>query len=565
MVAKDIWEVIGLLDRKALEDLGDDELDALLFVATEALRDLEMEPDVNVVEARLPRGLNSLQGGYFRELENLTAKLSKRRISRRTFDGKLHDAIAGNFRKAYGMARRGKLTDGDEEYIRRAVTAELGFANKFADSVQTGMSDKARLNRTRMYSQTLEGIAWHADLENQPDDVSIAWVLGDAEHCQDCLLLASMGPFLKHNLPTTPRAGGTICLCLTENHCLIRTKCGNVPFERVQIGDEVLTHKGRWRKVVGKHENKSTVSHRYALLIGDGFEPVGLTDNHRLWTVFGWRTAREVASAGLRVLCVQDAKKGRQKRHEKVLLSELCERWIGEGKRGSVSLLWKALQEETCRDQEVEVGQVVLLPNMLPEGSSLYDLTVEEDRSFVVEGMVVHNSRCKCKLVYKTGVLTRREREDAKQYAAHKDQTLSELMDPSPPPPGMRRPSENEAIYIASLRMGINYHRRKIGRGGLKGKALKREIRLRKELNEELTEFVDKEKIHDVPAWSVDDVLDERHLGRQALDDLFLHGLDGSTLSLLDQERLVSILDRFERATGRKWSKAALLRALKGG
>lgn len=38
----------------------------------------------------------------------------------------------------------------------------------------------------------------------------------------------------------------------------------------------------------------------------------------------------------------------------------------------------------------------VLLAGMLPEGSLLFDLEVEDDHSFVIEGIITHNSNCKC-------------------------------------------------------------------------------------------------------------------------------------------------------------------------
>jgi hypothetical protein len=42
----------------------------------------------------------------------------------------------------------------------------------------------------------------------------------------------------------------------------------------------------------------------------------------------------------------------------------------------------------------------ILFTGMLPQGTTLYDIEVEEDHSFVIEGIVAHNSacrvRCKC-------------------------------------------------------------------------------------------------------------------------------------------------------------------------
>jgi hypothetical protein len=62
----------------------------------------------------------------------------------------------------------------------------------------------------------------------------------------------------------------------------------------------------------------------------------------------------------------------------------------------------RLLREEVCStgvgDQEVEVGQILLFTGVLAVGSRLYDLTVEDDHSFVAAGMVVHNSNCRDRL-----------------------------------------------------------------------------------------------------------------------------------------------------------------------
>ena len=80
-----------------------------------------------------------------------------------------------------------------------------------------------------------------------------------------------------------------------------------------------------------------------------------------------------------------------------------------------LQLLQKEIQETPMRGNnfEVEVGQVILLQNVLQPGQPLYDLTVDGDASFVAGGMVVHNSRCRCR------VLVRRvSMEETKQALA---------------------------------------------------------------------------------------------------------------------------------------------------
>lgn len=37
-----------------------------------------------------------------------------------------------------------------------------------------------------------------------------------------------------------------------------------------------------------------------------------------------------------------------------------------------------------------------MLGELLPPGTAVYDLTVEEDHSFIIEGFVAHNTSCRC-------------------------------------------------------------------------------------------------------------------------------------------------------------------------
>jgi hypothetical protein len=74
----------------------------------------------------------------------------------------------------------------------------------------------------------------------------------------------------------------------------------------------------------------------------------------------------------------------------------------------AVRLLWEEFQtvgvgaQETCT---VRVGQVLLLSGVLPTKTPLYDLTVEEDHSFIVEGLKLHNSNCRDRLLVRIATL----------------------------------------------------------------------------------------------------------------------------------------------------------------
>lgn len=66
--------------------------------------------------------------------------------------------------------------------------------------------------------------------------------------------------------------------CFTAGH-LVTTARGQVPIENVIMGDLVLTHKGRWRKVVRTQSREA----RTVTVRGQGHVGIETTANHRFW------------------------------------------------------------------------------------------------------------------------------------------------------------------------------------------------------------------------------------------------------------------------------------------
>ena len=63
---------------------------------------------------------------------------------------------------------------------------------------------------------------------------------------------------------------------------LIQTKTGLRPIELLELGEEVLTHKGRWKPIIQKHitENRQT-----RMVKGLGIVPIETTDEHPFYTI----------------------------------------------------------------------------------------------------------------------------------------------------------------------------------------------------------------------------------------------------------------------------------------
>jgi len=91
------------------------------------------------------------------------------------------------------------------------------YARKEWDFLSKVYHDKDKIGeklaeRIENYVQSGESMGWQMALSQLPTDSLIYWELGVAEHCPDCVALSASSPFAPKELPTVPRAGGTVCL-----------------------------------------------------------------------------------------------------------------------------------------------------------------------------------------------------------------------------------------------------------------------------------------------------------------------------------------------------------------
>jgi len=90
---------------------------------------------------------------------------------------------------------------------------------------------------------------------------------------------------------------------------MVTTRLGPVPIEKIQIGDEVLTHLGRWRPVVKLFESSSGLSRLVRLCFQEGnsrIREVVMTPNHPVLTPSGWMAAGDLRT-GSTVVCLESA------------------------------------------------------------------------------------------------------------------------------------------------------------------------------------------------------------------------------------------------------------------
>lgn len=148
--------------------------------------------------------------------------------------------------------------------------------------------------------------------------------------------------------------------CVAEGQ-LVLTSTGWKPIEDIQLGEMVMTHLSRWRRVTGKFDQGEQSVVR---MKGHGHpEGIVITPNHRIWV-------RQIGHIGGEWIAPED-------------FGDRLPYW------GSPSGL--AFDHEIRSHQ----GETVWGPitSVSPCGEArVWDLQVEEDESFVLEGVSVHNS-----------------------------------------------------------------------------------------------------------------------------------------------------------------------------
>lgn len=175
-------------------------------------------------------------------------------ITKQQFRMRLKEAIRTHYESAFSLGLRfGGTTFGiDQEdlvWLKGASKEEFGFLENFITAIERGTGKLDPVDRMRMYVDSLDGIFNAGSVEAQDDRSEIRWVLSPfADHCRDCVELASGGPYTRDTLPTTPRAGDTQCISNCKCRLVFRQKAvepdpvvdvvrgGMPPLERVPEG-----------------------------------------------------------------------------------------------------------------------------------------------------------------------------------------------------------------------------------------------------------------------------------------------------------------------------------------
>jgi len=200
-----------------------------------------------------------------------------------------------------GKGGRAQMTQADYGSIGGMLKEQYAYLDAFAEQVGE-MSEAAIRSRSRMYIRSAREayerakgrVAQAAGFDEE------IWVLGVAEHCDDCVALSAEG-WQPIGYYPAPGAGDTQCLCITTPSSLVLTKDGLCPLGNVQVGDLVLTHKLRWRPVTALVRKPSQDYHRQAWIRMPHGQWVGCTHDHLWFTDNGWLGACDIDTCNISV------------------------------------------------------------------------------------------------------------------------------------------------------------------------------------------------------------------------------------------------------------------------
>ena len=138
---------------------------------------------------------------------------------------RLSDSIYDGHRAQYGLGlQTGGATPTAEQidnFARTTTDVEqeflLGFMQDVADGRYDGEDgaldlDGALRQRVGLYGLKSSSSASAGFVTAGAEDDEYGWLLGIAEHCPDCIYIASLSPFDGSTIFTNPREGGTVCL-----------------------------------------------------------------------------------------------------------------------------------------------------------------------------------------------------------------------------------------------------------------------------------------------------------------------------------------------------------------
>lgn len=412
----------------------------------------DLSRDLQAVEQAMARSRDPDLSSEQRRQAAMQLQTHKSRIKDRIRASYQAQYRAGVYAKGIGprFAHASRFSDEERRWVDSAWKHEMRFMNRLFRDLEGGRKAQSLKWRLDQYGRASRGLYWAGATAASDEDTIIWWELDpDCDNCQACVRLSAEGPYHKETLPTTPGAGMTDCV--VDPGALVWTSRGRVSIADVRVGDFVWTHRGRLRRVTAT-QVRPALEPREIVEVGG----VHVTADHKVFTWDGWQPLRSAITQELRMIHPQQSEPllkmlgpaafGPAHADVPTLRDCLSNLRVKEDAGRRMSVLWDESQDEDVVEEVASedavgfalgwVGEVqvlggsdlrlihdqevgwsgdlpcfdghareALFSGMLPSGTPLRDLTVEEDESFIVgDGVILQNCRgnCHCELRFET-------------------------------------------------------------------------------------------------------------------------------------------------------------------
>lgn len=154
------------------------------------------------------------QEATFNVLENLTTQLYAGQLSVQQWQigvaAELKDAHLAQ--AMYGAGGKANMTQANWGRVGGTLADEYRYLANFAQDISNGsVSEAQALARIVQYGNATQQSYHREYVEGTKENERIYWRLNPADHCADCVSLASGSPYAPADLPTVPGAGATQC------------------------------------------------------------------------------------------------------------------------------------------------------------------------------------------------------------------------------------------------------------------------------------------------------------------------------------------------------------------
>jgi len=207
------------------------------------------------------------------EARNITAAMLDGQTSLQRWLLDMQDMVRNTHTNQFMLGRGGvgMVMEADLPIVEEIITGQYGYLQNFAEDIAQGtVSDGRMLARAQMYAD--------AGTQSYERGLGLAYGLP--------------------TLPAYPGDGQTQCLCITTPASRVLTLVdGWKPIAEVTVGEMVLTHKMRWRKVTATIIKPSQGGHNQVLIKSPNGAWVGATDTHRWFTSSGWQDSNGIVNS----------------------------------------------------------------------------------------------------------------------------------------------------------------------------------------------------------------------------------------------------------------------------